>query len=60
MFPEERHVKIIRRIDEIEAELYGLYRRLARLRLDLQREWRVLPSGQRWSEQGQDETEHAK
>jgi hypothetical protein len=28
MFPDEHHQKIIQRIDAIEAELYGLYRRL--------------------------------
>lgn len=50
MFPEETHVKILRRLDAIEAELFGLYRRLEGLRLDLQREWRALPNGARWSE----------
>lgn len=44
MFPEETHVKIVKRIDEIEADMYRLYRKLERLRLDLQAQWRVLPS----------------
>jgi hypothetical protein len=51
MFPEETHVKILQRIDAIEAEMFGIYRRLERLRLDLQAKWRVLPSGARWSEE---------
>jgi hypothetical protein len=50
MFPEETHVKIVKRLDAMEAEVYSLYRKLERLRLDLQSQWRVLPSGQRWSE----------
>lgn len=50
MFPEERHVAILKRIDSIECELFNLYRKMERLRLDLQREWRALPSGARWSE----------
>lgn len=40
---------IVKRIDEIEAEMCGLYRSLERLRLDLQAQWRVLPSGERWT-----------
>lgn len=50
MFPEETHVKILKRIDAIEAEMFGIYRKLERLRLDLQQQWRALPSGARWSE----------
>jgi hypothetical protein len=50
MFPDERYVKIVRRIDQLESQLYGTYRALERLRLDLQREWKVLPSGERWNE----------
>jgi hypothetical protein len=50
MFPDERYVKILRRIDEIECDLYRQYRRIERLRLDLQREWKVLPNGERWTE----------
>ena len=49
MFPDETHQKIVKQIDEIEAELHGLYRKLARLRQGLQRQWHVMPSGQRWS-----------
>jgi hypothetical protein len=58
MFPEERHVKVVRRIDEMEADIYSLYRKIMRLRLDLQREWHVLPSGARWSEAEQEKSEH--
>lgn len=50
MFPEKTHIKIVRRIDEVEADLFRLYRKLERLRLDLQQQWKVLPSGERWSE----------
>ncbi len=56
-FPVERHQQIVARIDQIECDLYGLYRALERLRLDLQREWRVLPSGERWNEARQDASE---
>lgn len=59
MFPDEHHVQIVKRIDDMEADLFRIYRRLERLRLDLQREWRVLPSGQRWSESTQDASEHS-
>jgi hypothetical protein len=59
MFPEETHVKIVKRIDEMEAEAYGLYRRLERLRLDLQAQWKVLPSGERWSQYTHDESVHS-
>jgi hypothetical protein len=59
MFPDERHIKIVQRIDAMEAEMFRLYRRMERLRLDLQREWKVLPSGGRWSERFQDESEHS-
>lgn len=57
MFPEETHRKIVRQIDAIEADMFGLYRKLASLRLQLQRDWRVLPSDQRWSAQAQDKAE---
>jgi hypothetical protein len=57
MFPEETHVKIVKRIDDMEAEMFQLYRRLMRLRLDLQAQWRVLPSGARWSHEKQEEAE---
>lgn len=59
MFPDEHHEKIIRRIDAMEAEMFGLYRKMERLRLDLQREWRVLPSGERWTEARHDKSEHS-
>jgi len=59
MFPYEHYVEIVRRIDTLEADFYRLYRALERLRLDLQREWKVLPSGARWSESGQDASAYA-
>lgn len=49
--------RIVKRLFELETELFGLYgklqlsalfevyRKLRRLRLDLQAQWRVLPSG---------------
>ena len=52
MFPEESHQKIVRRLDQMEAEVYGLYRKLENLRLDLQKQWKVLPNGERWTERG--------
>ena len=58
MFPEETHVKILKEIDAIELEMFRLYERLARLRLDLQRQWNSLPSGHRWTEKAQQESEH--
>ena len=57
MFPEETHQKIVKQIDDVEADLFRLYRRLARLRMDLQRDWRVLPSGDRWTREAQDKCE---
>lgn len=59
MFPDEHHLKIVRRVDEIEADIFQLYRRIERLRLDLQREWRVLPSGGRWSKEAHEASEHS-
>ncbi len=59
MFPDETHLKVIRRIDELEAEVYSMYRKIARFRLGLQRQWRVLPSGERWTEQAQAAAESA-
>ena len=55
MFPEETHVKIVKRLDEIECELFGLYRKLESLRLGLQDQWKVLPSGERWTKERQEE-----
>ena len=43
MFPEETHAKIVKQIDDIECEMYGLYRKLERLRLNLQQQWNVKP-----------------
>jgi len=58
MFPEETHQAIVKQVDDIEAELLRLYRKLARLRLDLQQQWKVLPSGRRWSQDEHEKTEH--
>jgi hypothetical protein len=60
MFPEETHVKIVKRIDDLEAELYRVYRSLERLRLDLQAQWKVLPSGGRFSEDEHEKTAHSR
>lgn len=51
MFPEETHVKILQQLDELESEVYGVYRKVERLRAGLQRQWKALPSGERWSEE---------
>lgn len=58
MFPEESHVKIVKRIDELEADVYTVYCRLQRLRLDLQAQWRVLPSDDRWTPEKHEATKH--
>lgn len=57
MFPEETHVKIVKRIDAIEADMFRIYRALERLRLDLQASWRVLPSDEKWSPEAQQKSE---
>lgn len=59
MFLDEHHIKLVQHLDATEAELYRIYRQIERLRLDLQREWRVLPSGGRWSEEAHEATEHS-
>jgi hypothetical protein len=56
---ERSKQSIVKQIDDMEAELYGLYQRLMRLRLDLQAQWRVLPSGNRWTPTGQAASEPA-
>lgn len=56
MFPED-HTKIVKRIDELESQLYGVYRALESLRMGLQRQWHVLPSGKRWTQQAHDESQ---
>lgn len=53
MFPDETHQEIVKRIDALESSAFTLYRQLESLRLELQRQWKVLPSGERWSEQRQ-------
>lgn len=57
MFPEETHQKIVQRLDRLEAEIFRTYKSIERVRLDLQRQWRVLPSGERWTEERQQEAE---
>lgn len=59
MMPHERHVAFLKRIDTIEAEMFGLYRSLERLRLDLQREWKAFPSGTRWNATDHAASEHS-
>lgn len=59
MFPEETHIKIVKQLDEIEADLFGCYRRLERLRLTLQDQWRVLPTGLCWTPEPSTETKRA-
>lgn len=49
MFPEETHEKILKRIDALEADAFRLYRKAASIRLDLQSQWHVLPTGEPWS-----------
>lgn len=59
MFPEETHVKIVKRIDQLEADAYRLYRQMERLRLELQEQWKVLPDGSRWSQKAQIDSIHS-
>ena len=59
MFPEEPHIEILKQIDDAESDMYRLYRKVARLRLSLQEQWRVLPTGARWTIEGQTEDEKA-
>jgi len=54
MFPEETHQRIIKDIDNIEGQMFALYRSLNRLRLNLQSQWRVLPSGEKWNQERQE------
>jgi len=49
MSREQTHQSIVANIDAIEADLFGLYRRLQALRVHLQNEWRVLPSNEPWT-----------
>ena len=57
MFPEETHRAIVKQFDAIETDLFRLYRRLARMRLELQRQWRVLPNDERWTPQLQEQSD---
>lgn len=57
MFPDETRVRWIRDLDHIEADLYSLYLRLERVRLELQREWHVLPNGEHWTPEKQKQAE---
>jgi len=57
MFPEETHQQIVERIDQIESEVYAIYRKLERFRISLQEKWRVLPSGEKWTPARHNESE---
>lgn len=59
MFPEETHQKIVQQIDEVECELFRLYRKLQRLRLGVQRQWHVLPSGEQWTKEKQEASDYS-
>ena len=59
MSPEETHIKILKQIDDAEFDMYRLYCKVTRLRLSLQAQWRVLPSGARWTIERQIEDEKA-
>jgi hypothetical protein len=59
MFPDKHHIKIVKRIDAMESAMFTLYRQMERLRLDLQREWKVLPSDARWTQKAHDASEHS-
>ena len=59
MFPEETHIEILKHIDDAESNMYRLYREVARLRLRLQEQWRVLPTGAHWTIERQREDEKA-
>ena len=59
MFPEEPHIEILKQIDDAESDMYRLYRKVARLRLSLQEQWRVLPTGAHWTMERQTEDEKA-
>lgn len=47
--PMSNH-EIVKALDRIEEQIHSQYCALARIRLELQRQWRVLPSGERWTE----------
>ena len=47
--------EIVARLDEIEAELFSQTNRVKRLRLDIQREWNVLPSHRKVPDPGLDQ-----
>ena len=59
MFPDEHHQAIVKRLDEVEMEAFALYRTVARLRLQLQNQWRVLPSNEPWTSARQEQAEEA-
>lgn len=60
MFPEETHVKILARIDRLEANAYQVYASLERLRLELQQQWRAMPDGQKWTPERHAESNHSR
>lgn len=49
MFPQENQERIVKELDEIEADLYRIYRKIERFRGRLQEQWKVLPSGDKWT-----------
>lgn len=58
MFPEDTNEAIVKKLDQMEAESYRIYRAMQRLRLHLQERWKVLPTGERWSQEKHDATEY--
>lgn len=59
MFPEETHVKIVKKLDALEADAYRVYRSMESLRIELQEQWHVLPSGERWTPEKSEATRHS-
>lgn len=59
MHPSERQLKIVQRIDRLEADACRVYRALESLRLELQAEWRVLPDGTKWTEEKHEATRYS-
>lgn len=51
------HRRLVQRIDDLEARSYRLYQAIADLRLELQQQWRVLPSGDVWTPEQQQASE---
>lgn len=60
MFPDETHVKILQDIDNAEMEAHRQYLRLESLRLRLQEQWKVMPNGERWTQERHDASAHSR